>query len=197
VPQCHAAIAQLLERVKLLEERISLDSNDSSKPPSSDGPGRANRAQRRASQRKRGAQPGHKVHSRAILAESEVDRMVDCKPAATCECGGPVELAAAPLRHQVFEVPPMRAQVHWYWLYSGCCAGCSKARMRECCVPACPRARWGHEHCLWSTCWALRYHLTQCKTRNLLDQLMGLSFSAGAISQAHGKVAQALKTPEA
>ncbi|MFO1332019.1 MAG: hypothetical protein U1E95_06065 [Rubrivivax sp.] len=42
-----------------------------------------------------------------------------------------------------------------------------------------------------------RYHLTQRKIRNLLDQLMGLSFSVGAISQAHGKVACALKTPVA
>ena len=67
VPECHAVIAQLLERVKLLEERISLDSNNSSKPPSSNGPGSSNRAQRRASQRKRGAQPGHKGHSRTML----------------------------------------------------------------------------------------------------------------------------------
>jgi transposase len=42
-----------------------------------------------------------------------------------------------------------------------------------------------------------RYHLTQRKIRNLLEQLMGLSFSVGAISQAHGKVAHALKAPVA
>jgi transposase len=42
-----------------------------------------------------------------------------------------------------------------------------------------------------------RYHLTQRKIRNLLDQMMGLSFSVGAISQAHGKVAGALKAPVA
>jgi transposase len=42
-----------------------------------------------------------------------------------------------------------------------------------------------------------RYHLTQRKIRNLLDQLMGPSFSVGAISQAHGKVAGALKAPVA
>ena len=80
VPECHAVIAQLLERVKLLEERISLDSNNSSEPPSSNGPGSMTRTQRRASQRQRGAQPGHKGHSRAMLDESEVDRLVDCKP---------------------------------------------------------------------------------------------------------------------
>jgi hypothetical protein len=39
------------------------------------------------------------------------------------------------------------------------------------------------------------YHLTQRKIRGLLDQLMGLGFSLGSISQAHSKVASALKAP--
>lgn len=42
-----------------------------------------------------------------------------------------------------------------------------------------------------------RYHFTQRKICNLLDRLTGLSFSVGAISQAHGKVAQAPKAPVA
>ena len=108
VPECHAVIAQLVERVKLLQERVNLDSNNSSKPPSSNGPGQMNRAQRRTSERKRGAQPRHKGHTRTLLDENEVDRLVDCKPDAVCECGGHVELADQPQRHQVFEVPPLR-----------------------------------------------------------------------------------------
>jgi hypothetical protein len=46
VLECHAVIAQLLERVKLLEERANLDANNSSTPPSSNGPGSMNRALR-------------------------------------------------------------------------------------------------------------------------------------------------------
>ena len=87
VPECHAVIAQLVERVKLLQERVNLDSNNSSKPPSSNGPGQMNRAQRRTSERKRGAQPGHKGHTRTLLDENEVDRLVDCKPDAVCRNG--------------------------------------------------------------------------------------------------------------
>ena len=45
VPECHAVITQLIERVRLLEERVKLDSNNSSKPPSSNGPGKLNRQQ--------------------------------------------------------------------------------------------------------------------------------------------------------
>ena len=196
VPECHAVIALLIERVKLLEERINLDSNNSSKPPSSNGPGTPNRAQRRASDRKRGAQPGHKGHSGAMLDESEVDRLVDCKPEAVCECGGQVELTGSPQRHQVFEVPPMRAQVDEYRIYSGRCSSCGKPHAGA--LPAgVPKSQLGPRALSLVGVLGTRYHLTQRKIRNLLEQLMGLSFSVGAISQAHGKVAQALKTPVA
>jgi transposase len=196
VPECHAVIQRLLERVKLLEERVSLDSNNSSKPPSSDGPGKLNRAQRRGSGRKRGAQAGHKGHSRALLDEGDVDRLVDCKPQAVCECGGEVELADRPQRHQVFDVPPMRAQVDEYRLYSGRCAGCGKAHAGVL-PPGVPKGQLGPRALSLVGVLGTRYHLTQRKIRNLLDQLMGLRFSVGAISQAHGKVAAALKAPVA
>jgi len=196
VAECHTVIAQLIERVKLLEERIRLDSSNSSKPPSSDGPGRPNRAQRRASVRKRGAQPGHKGHSRAMLDEAEVDRLVDCKPTPVCECGGLVEVGNPPRRHQVFEVPPMRAQVDEYQLYSGRCAACGKPHSGQL-PPGVPKGQLGPRALSLVGVLGTRYHLTQRKIRNLLDQLMGLSFSVGAISQAHGKVACALKTPVA
>ena len=52
--QCHEVIAaqalqiaQLREQMALLQERLKLDSRNSSKPPSSDGPAGGNRAQRR------------------------------------------------------------------------------------------------------------------------------------------------------
>ena len=197
VPECHAVIFELMERVRLLEERVNLDSSNSSKPPSSNGPGKLNRAERRASQRKRGAQPGHKGHARAILDESEVDRLVDCKPEPVCECGGSIESdGQRPRRHQVFEMPPMRAQVDEYRLYSGRCAGCGKLHSGVL-PPGVPKGQLGPRALALVGVLGTRYHLTQRKIRNLLDQLMGLSFSVGAISQAHGKVAGALKLPVA
>ena len=176
--------------------RAHLLSNNSAKPPSSNGPGQMNRAQRRTSERKRGAQPGHKGHARALLDEREVDRLVDCKPEAVCECGRPVQLLDSPQRHQVFEVPPLRAHVDEYRLYSGHCVGCGKAHAGA--LPAgVPRGQLAPRALALVGVLGTRYHLTQRKIRNLLDQLMGLNFSVGAISQAHGKVAQALKRPVA
>ncbi len=131
-----------------------------------------------------------------MLEEGEVDRLVDCKPAPVCECGGLVEVAEQPRRHQVFEVPPMRAQVDEYRLYSGRCAACGKPHSGQL-PPGVPKGQLGPRALSLVGVLGTRYHLTQRKIRNLLDQLMGLSFSVGAISQAHGKVACALKTPVA
>jgi hypothetical protein len=39
VPACHELIELLLQRLDVLEERVNLNSRNSSKPPSSDGPG--------------------------------------------------------------------------------------------------------------------------------------------------------------
>ena len=201
---CHTLIlaqaellATLQAQLQVLQERVNLNSRNSSKPPSSDGPAGGNRAQRRASGRKRGAQPGHEGHSRALLDEGEVDRVVDCRPQPVCECGAQVQLdGEPPRRHQVFDVPPLRAQVDEYRLYGGRCQGCGRPHAGVL-PPGVPKGQLGARALSLVGVLGTRYHLTQRKIRNLLDQLMGLDFSVGAISQAHGKVADALKLPVA
>ncbi|NWJ47035.1 MAG: hypothetical protein HXX08_14325, partial [Chloroflexi bacterium] len=56
-----ALIAQLIERIQTLEARLSQDSHNSSKPPSSDGFKRSpkKRSLRKSSGKKPGGQPGH------------------------------------------------------------------------------------------------------------------------------------------
>ena len=77
--QCHEVIVRLSAQVDglqaqlaVLQERLKLDSKNSSKPPSSDGPSSGNRAQRRASERKRGAQKGHKGSFRALVLKRKI-----------------------------------------------------------------------------------------------------------------------------
>jgi len=198
--QCHAVIAlllvqqgELLARVQQLEERLKLDSNNSSKPPSSNGPGQTHRAARRSSGAKRGAQPGHKGHNRAMLEQDQLDEVIDCVPPERCACGEEIAQANAnPQRHQVFDVPSIRARVTEYRRYSGRCLGCGKLHLGE--LPAgVPRGQLGARALALVGMLGTRYHLTQGKTRDLMAQLLGLDFSVGAISQAQGKVAQALK----
>lgn len=202
--ECHAVIDELRSQVgKLqahvttLEERLTLDSSNSSKPPSTDGPASGKRMPRRCSGRKRGAQKGHKGHHRALLDEQQVQQIIECKPAEVCECGAAVEaLADEPIRHQVFEVPEVQAQVHEYRRYAGRCTGCGKAHRGV--LPAgVPAGQIGPKALALIGTLATHYQLTQFKVRDLLARMMGVDFSVGAISQAHGLVAQALAAPVA
>lgn len=88
----------------------------------------------------------------------------------------------------------MRAQVDEYRLYSGRCAGCGKAHAGV--LPAgVPKGQLGPRALSLVGVLGTRYHLTQRKIRNLLDQLMGLSFSVGAISPAQVALAWQMRQP--
>ena len=201
VPECHAVIqalsgqiAALQEQLTLLQERVSLNSRNSSKPPSSDGPG-SPRKPRPGSGRSRGAQPGHKGHFRELLDAAQVDAVQDCLPPSHCPCGGAVQVSGQPLRHQVFDLPAqIRPDILEYQLYGGVCAHCKTrhlARLPE----GVPRSQIGPRALALIGVLGTQFHLTQHKIRDLLARLLGVDFSLGAISAAHGKVAAALHTP--
>lgn len=203
VAQCHEVIdllaqhiAALQEQLAVLQERVKLDSRNSSKPPSSDGPAGGNRAQRRASLRKRGAQKGHPGTFRALWPEEEINGVHDCHPAPVCECGAAVAAQGKPLRHQVFDIPPAAVDVQEYRLYSGVCTGCGKPHRAV--LPAgVPTGQIGARALALVGVLGTRYHLTQLKIRNLLAEVSGLDFSVGAVSHAHAKVAAAMNAPVA
>ena len=76
IAQQRATIAKLEAKVADLEEKLRKSSSNSSKPPSSDGPGtpRWKPKHRKQSGKKRGAQPGHPKHDRPlVLPRSLVD----------------------------------------------------------------------------------------------------------------------------
>ena len=87
--------------------RLGQSWQDSLRPPSSDGPQVKRKPPRAPSGRKRGGQPGHPVHQRALLPPGQVDEVVVREPGPCRRCGGALQGSdAAPLRHQAVEVPP-------------------------------------------------------------------------------------------
>ena len=123
-------IAALLERVAFLEEKLKVDSRTSSKPPSGDAPGTPPRKARKKSGRRLGGQVGHKGSFRVMLPPDEVGRHVRCAlPEACPDCGAPVwPDEGKPIRHQVFELPPLQADVTEYVRERGACTGCEIGR---------------------------------------------------------------------
>src|SRR5688572_15941989 len=78
--QYEERIAQLEQRTHQLQEQLSKNSTNSSRPPSTDGPAVKRAPPKGASGRSRGGQPGHAFHARPLLPP---DNTIPVKP-KTC-----------------------------------------------------------------------------------------------------------------
>jgi transposase len=98
---------------------------NSSRPPSSEHPHARPPAKRPASGKRRGGQSGHAKHERALIPTGQCAEVVALHPEACRRCDAP--LAGddpEPLRHQFWEVPPIRPIVVEYRRHRRTCPGC-------------------------------------------------------------------------
>jgi len=73
-------IAKLEAEVRDLTARLNQNSQNSSKPPSSDGPHVKRKPPKPFTGRKPGGQPGHTPHQRVLVPIEKVDVVIPCKP---------------------------------------------------------------------------------------------------------------------
>ena len=122
--EARGELAAARERIAELEARLKQNPRNSSKPPSSEGLGKpAPRSLRKKSGRRPGGQDGHKGTTLAQVARP--DREVRHEPGCCGRCGA--GLAGRPVtgleRRQVFDLPPVRAEVTEHQLIEREC-GC-------------------------------------------------------------------------
>ena len=117
-------IAELEAEVAALKRQLGMNSQNSSKPPSTDSPfdKPAPKSLRRKSGRKPGGQPGHPGSTLRLVADPNERERHEPGP-----CGGcGANLAGAPEvgveRRQVFDLPPMQIQVTEHQLIARRCA---------------------------------------------------------------------------
>src|SRR5216683_3596522 len=125
ITSLEAQVAELKGELRELRAQLGQNSQNSSRPPSSDGPHVKRKPPKVPSGRKQGAQPGHPVHQRALVPVEEVSEVVVCKPTRCRRCGGPVSGSdPAPWRQQVIDVPVPIPVITEYQLHRLSCASC-------------------------------------------------------------------------
>ena len=195
--QWRAEVERLVKVVEALQERLGLNSNNSSKPPSSDPPetnkNQEKRKRRdRTGKRKRGGQKGHKGHKRTLLDESQVDKLVDLYPSECEGCWQALPEISDPCakRHQVTEIPPVKPHTTEYRRHKvrcPCCGYRTRAKQDERVTKSAFGPRLSSILALLTGV----YHLSRRQAQRVASDLFGVRISLGALSQLEKRVSDA------
>ncbi len=124
--EAHQQIAQLAERLQQVEGRLAKDSHNSSKAPSSDGPARPSRSQRKASGKKTGGQAGHA--GRTLMQAASPDEVLLHRPGRCAHCQQSLQGVPGQIKEcrQVHDLPQLRLLVQEHQVEEVRCPHCQQ-----------------------------------------------------------------------
>ncbi len=193
------AITRLVTQVQDLEARLGRNAANSSQPPSADPPQARSRPPQRPTGRRRGGQPGHAGHHRALVPVEQVDQSVEHWPTTCHHCltplaSDPGQAVGEPVRHQVIEMPPVRAEVTDHYLHRlRCphCQGATRARLPS----AVPVGAFGPRLQAIVALLSGRYRLSRREVAAVCADLLGVDLAVGSVDALCQATSQALAEP--
>jgi len=192
-----ALVRDFEKQIRELEEKIEkLTPRNSSLPPSTEHPhAKPKRKPKSGQKRKQGGQKGHTKHTRDLIPPEQCDDVIDCTPDFCRRCGGELQLTESePLRHQVWDLPPIKPIVTEYRRHRGHCPGCGITTCGE--LPeGVPTGQCGARLAAFTG--LLMGHFRQSKRRTalFLEDLLNTPCSAGWAVKIQNLVADALAVP--
>jgi transposase len=180
--ETRAELGRARERIAELEARLKQNSRNSSKPPSSEGLGKpAPRSLRKKSGRRPGGQAGHEGTTLAQMARA--DREVRHEPGCCGRCGA--GLAGRPVtgveRRQVFDLPPVKAEVTEHQLIERECA-CGHRTKAAAPEGAQAPAQYGPRIAAAIIYLYIGQFLSKKRTAQALAELFGIPLSPGTVA---------------
>jgi transposase len=190
------AQGQVLQaEVAKLREQLGRNSQNSSKPPSSDPPNAPAHPKRAPSGRNAGGQAGHPGHGRKLRPVEQVNRVMNLKPTSCAVCGALLlGEDADPVRHQVTELPRVEPEVTEYRQHTLTCLACGAQTQAEC--PAdMPAGSFGPR--VQATVGYLtgRIGASQREVEEVMETVFHTEISLGSIPAQEDQVSAALAEP--
>lgn len=191
-------IAVLVARVQELEARLSKDSHNSSKPPSSDGLTRKTKSLRKRSGKKPGGQLGHRGQTLRLAVVP--DEVVEHRPTVCTACQTPLAAQASVVlreRRQIQEVPPLRLRITEHQALHVECPSCRAISVGTFPVAVPSRAQYGPRLRALVVYLVEQQLVPYARVRALLADLFDAHLSLGTLVQWVQQAAQALEPVEA
>lgn len=180
-----------------LRSRLDQNSNNSSKPPSSDGPGVTRDPKKPPTGKKPGGQPGHKKSERELLPVEDVDRVVALVPDRCGKCHGRQVLRTKdePRRHQQVEIPRPKAEVTEFQCHAVGCLDCGAVTQAELPPEAVPV--FGERLSALACALMGQYRLSKRNAQRLFSDVLGVKLSLGMLPKLGAEMGEALAAPTA
>jgi transposase len=194
-----AALEAQLKRVEAVVEelkaKLSQNSGNSGRPPSSDGPGARKDKQtgKGKSGKKRGGQQGHQGQRRELLPVEAVDHVVDVYPptCANCSAALPQVPDPDPMRHQVTELPEPKPEVTEFRCHA---VGCTCGHRTRASLDGIADSAFGPRLSSMIAMLSGVYHLSRRTVQKVAQEMLGVEISLGAISSIEHRLGDALES---
>ena len=190
-----AKLAAAEARIVELQARLGQNSQNSSKPPSSDMPGTRSPEVRRGKRRRRGGQPGHV--GRFAAEPDHVDHVKQYR-ASTCKhCRADLakgELTGSVVNHYVYELPEIRPIVTDHQCLDVQCPNCGLVTPAEL-PPGVPTGQYGPS--VQAMTGLIRGELKQSvrQTSAVMTEVLHVPMSTGMVAKTQDQVSRALAQP--
>lgn len=198
-------IVEAEKKIADLERQLAMrlqNSTTSSKPPSSDGLAGSPRQRRRKkkSKRKPGGQLGHEGRNRPLVPVERVDTVVKLYPEQCCGCGRNLpktgrgmEMDGEPRRHQVTEIPEIRAHITEYQCHKVVCPDCEKVTAAA--LPEEIQDGFGPQLTAWIVYMTVVCRMPRRMVQRFLEEALHIDISLGSTQKAWEQASAAVEIP--
>jgi len=194
-PAVRGALGMLHAELSKIKEQLNLNSDTSSKPPSSDKPRhKREKKGKLPSSKKRGAQPGHKGSYRKPKSSDQVSEFHVHKPEACRHCGEALEGEdPKPHRWQVTEIPPVTPIVIEHQVHTLTCS-CGKTTRGQL-PPDVAVSQFGPRLAALVGMLVGQERLSKRGVKRVLKTLFDVDISVGAVVARQQEVSHSLAKP--
>ena len=198
IEQVEELAAQLTKQggvLKDLQARLSKNSRNSGKPPSSDGYNKPNRTEslRKSGQKPNGGQRGHK--GRTLERSKNPDHTKTYKPEECGRCGMSLEdvVSVGEEERQVYDIPAIRIEVTAHRAEIKICPGCGTENRGEFPENVGHGVRYGTGVKTYAAYFGNQHHIPLERTAQVIEDLTGHSVSEGSLLKASEELSECVR----